>query len=123
MVTHNHQSPFIRRIEWDLKDLGMSLLMPVKVLQVPASKAYQTSFRSVSEDGALVEWHVRLIELDTGIQSSDVNRFAHSWRIDRKGRCIGCIVVRLEGRVHLFAGPDVGDCHLIPGECAGLVRG
>lgn len=93
--TYDDERPLVRGVEGDLEHLGMLLLMLVEVPQVSACEPYEASLRSITEDCTLVEWNVRPVKLDARVERGDVDGLAHAWCIDREGRRVRTVVVRL----------------------------
>ena len=122
-TTHDDYCPLVRGVEGDLEHPRVLLLVTVVVGDMLARKTYESGFRRVAEDLALLEGYVCLVELDVRVESRDVDHLAHTRSVEGKhfGR-IG-IIVGLECREHPETAPEVGHCHLVARQGTRLIGG
>lgn len=76
--------------------------------QITTSKSSEPGFGGISEDSPMIKRYVGPVKFDPGIQSSNVDHFPHSRRIDRERCCRIIVVIRLERRRHFLSAPEIG---------------
>jgi hypothetical protein len=94
--THNHQSPFVRRVERHLKHLGILGAMRIKVGKISSCKPDQPGLGCVTKDLSFREWNIHPVKLHSGIERCNVDNFAHAWEICGEGCSALVIIVGLD---------------------------